>query len=281
MKTQLQALSRPISMLCDHLVKNGVRYVFVAGSSGSGKSVLASRLELELRARGESALMIPLDAFYKSFTEIPDLDKAGSKDWDHPDALNVKKIHEFLHTLSSNGCATLPYYSFELNTPLPDGKVLHVLEKTIFIIEGLHAFNPKVVPIDERANHLKIYVDTLLPQSPEFFDFKLFRTIVRDYELRGRPLAQTLRRWKYAAAALDLWITPLVNTQDPHLRFFNSFTLEEYQSLRPRALTLLIDALLQAKADYMEHTPAESSTLPYLGTIAHLLRICTTLDLST
>lgn len=161
---------------------------------------------------------------------------------------------------------------------MPEGKTLHATDNTVFLIEGLHAFNSDILPLSHDIPHLKIYVDTILPDSPEDFDFKLFRTIVRDYELRGRPLAQTLGRWKFDTDALHEWILPLVKNDDPALRFYNSFTLEEYASLRPRALTLLINAILQAKADFLEHTPIQQSTLPYLGTIANILRICTLND---
>ena len=271
-------LSRTVANLRREILQNKARYVLIAGSSGSGKSVLSSRLELELRACGKSALSISLDSFYKSLDEIPDSQEAEGKDWDHPGALSREKIQSFFHELAEKGQAELPYYSFELNAPLPQGKILKAQEDTVFLIEGLHSFNTDVLPLSQDIPHLKIYVDTILPDSPEDFDFKLFRTIVRDYELRGRPLAQTLRRWGFATKALQEWILPLVKAEDTSLRFYNSFTMEEYESLRPRALTLLLNALLQAKADFLEHTPLHASTLPYLGTIANILRICTVND---
>lgn len=275
LKSVLIPVSRTVASLRREILQIKARYVLIAGSSGSGKSVLSDRLELELRASGQSALSISLDCFYKPLEEIPNALTGDGKAWDHPEALSSEKLQQFLQEIVETGQADLPYYSFELNTPLPQGRSLRAKEDTVFIIEGLHAFNTTILPLSENIPHLKIYVDTILPEGPEDFDFKLFRTIVRDYELRGRPLAQTLGRWKFAVDALDQWIIPLVKEDDDSLRFYNSFTMEEYASLRPRALTLLLNSILQAKADFLENSPAQQSTLPYLGTIANILRICT------
>jgi uridine kinase len=267
-----------VQALTDEIVQKNIRFVTIAGSSGSGKSSLSNRLMLELSARGHQSVVISLDSFYRVLADIPIDIQTNKPDFDHPDALNHESIKSFFDQLLQQGQAQIPLYSFELNKPLSTSKPVSLQGISTIIIDGLHAFYQPLLPFVYNSTYLKIYVDAFVPQNNELFDFKLFRTIVRDYEVRGRALAQTLQRWHYAKRALSQWILPLVHVDDPQMRVYNSFTLQEFDSLRPRALALLLDALLQAKIDFLQNTALEKSTLNYLDVIATLLRVATISD---
>lgn len=107
LKNLLNPLSCTVASLRREILQIKAHYVLIEGSSDSGKSVLSDRLELELRASGQSSLSISLDAFYKPLDQIPDAQNGEGKEWDHPNALSSEKLQKFLQELVETGQAGL------------------------------------------------------------------------------------------------------------------------------------------------------------------------------
>lgn len=135
-----------------------------------------------------------------------------------------------------------PTYSFTTGTRVYRGTKLKLREKSILMIEGIHALNPELTRHIDDVYKYKVYVSALTSISLDNHnwipttDNRLLRRIIRDHRFRGYSAKDTIARWPSVRKGEDKWIFPYQETADV---MFNSALLYELAVLRRYAEPVL------------------------------------------
>jgi uridine kinase len=137
----------------------------------------------------------------------------------------------------------IPVFNFKTGRREWWGHKMQMTRDTVFIIEGLHALNPVLLPEGlDRHMVFKLYVSALLPLNLDDHNriptsyLRLLRRTVRDYETRGASVARTIGMWDSVRAGEERWIFPFQEEADV---IFNSSTLYELAVLKKHIFPLL------------------------------------------
>ena len=230
--------SAAADMVCDRDAK----MVMLAGPSSSGKTTSAHRLATQLRVHGKRPILISLDDYYRDRdTILPGPD--GKVDLEHINTIDTDLFAHHVEMLMKGETVYLPRFNFVSGKREQSDRALTMDESTVFVVEGLHALNPILLPqgIDENKV-FRMYVTPMLPLNLDDHNriptsmLRLLRRIVRDYQTRGASVEHTLSMWDSVRRGEKLWIFPFQENAD---LIFNSSTLYELSVLKHRIFPLL------------------------------------------
>ncbi len=242
------------SRVADLVCQRGAKAVMLAGPSSSGKTTSANRLATQLRVHGKKPILMSLDDYYLDRDKIapgPD----GKVDLEHINTLDTELFGQQLTQLLNGEEVEIPTFSFKLGKRVWNGHKMKMHRDTVFIIEGLHALNPMMLP-KGLDSHLifRLYVSPLLPLNLDDHNripssyLRQLRRIVRDYESRGTSVERTIEMWPSVRAGEEKWIYPFQENADV---IFNSSTLYELAVLKKHIFPLL-DAVQPEDPTYEE-----------------------------
>ena len=231
-----------------------IKTVMLAGPSSSGKTTSAKRLSIELMVLGIKPLAVSLDDYYVGKERTPK-DEKGDPDYECLEALDIPLLNEHLQALYRGEEITLPVYDFKTGSRREGGgRVIHLDDRAVLIVEGIHALNEALTPGIARNTRFKLYVSALtqlnlddhnrIPTS----DNRLLRRMVRDYQFRGKDAAGTIKMWPNVQAGERKHIFPFQNTADAA---FNSALDYELSVLKYYADPLL-RAVKPGQREYAE-----------------------------
>lgn len=225
------------NMLADlgNNIKNeieNIRLICIAGPSSSGKTTFCNRLRIELMSRGINPIMISMDDYYLSKTEIAKIQgKSDIKDLDleHINCLDINLFNQNLFDLINGEEVTLPKYNFKTGKREP-GITLKISDSTPIMIEGIHALNELLTSSIPKHQKYKVYIapqiqiniDDHSPLSTT--DLRLIRRIVRDKEFRNCPPEETISMWQSVRNGEFKWIYP--NQEGANFVFNSELTYE-------------------------------------------------------
>ncbi len=219
----------------DANVGRGARLVLVSGPSSSGKTTFAKRLGIQLRILGLKPVMISLDDYFVDREHTPK-DEHGEYDYEALEAIDVATFNDHLQRLMAGESVDIPRYDFITGKRQWHESPLHLDERSVLVIEGIHGLNPNLTPgLDENIK-FKIYISALTSISMDDLtriattDNRLLRRITRDYNTRGSNATDTLRRWESVRRGEDKHIFPYQENADA---MFNSSLFYEISVLRP------------------------------------------------
>ena len=136
----------------------------------------------------------------------------------------------------------IPTFDFKKGDPYFSGKKLKLGPRSILVVEGIHALNPKLTAEIAEELKYKVYVSALTQLSIDDqniihgTDNRLVRRIVRDNNFRGWNAYETLRRWPEVVRGERKHIFPY---QENANVMFNSALLYELGVLKLFAEPLL------------------------------------------
>ena len=224
---QLEELSNIISS------HHNIRLIAIAGPSSSGKTTFSKRLDLALRDKGLSPLMISIDNYYLPVNQAP-VDEFGKPDLEHVESLDIELFNQNIKDLIAGKEVMLPYYDFLVKKrKMTD--TFSIDEKTPIIIEGIHALNDilsKSIPNDKK---FKIYISPFTQINIDYnnpinlTDLRLLRRIVRDLQFRNTTPEETLDMWPSVRRGEYRWIYPHIENAD---YIFNSELTYEFAVLK-------------------------------------------------
>ena len=151
--------------------------VGIAGASASGKSLIASTIYNELRAKvGDHQIgVITEDSYYKDQSHLT-MEERVKTNYDHPSALDHELLCEHLEQLMRGEAVDIPTYSYTEHTRT---SVVDVMTpKKVIILEGILLLTD---PRLRNLMHASVFMDTPL-------DICLLRRAKRDVEERGRTM---------------------------------------------------------------------------------------------
>jgi uridine kinase len=218
-----------------------VKLVLIAGPSSSGKPTFSRRLSVQLAACGIWPMPISMDDYVVD-RELTPRDEKGEYDFESVDALNLPLLQQHLQALFDGEEVELPRYNFHTGKSEKSGQRLKITRRTVIVMEGIHALNPKLTESISDLLKYKVYVSaltTILLDNHNYIpttDNRLLRRIIRDHKYRSYSAYDTIHRWPSVRAGENKWIFPFQENADA---MFNSALLFELACLRDQALALL------------------------------------------
>lgn len=240
MAEALQA--KKIAKLADKIIGNdGIKVVFIAGPSSSGKTTFAQKLCIQLQVMGKRPIKISLDDYYLTREQIP-VDGNGGKDYEALQALDTARFTQDLRDLYDGKEVDLPHFDFKHNRRYFLERPIHLDRHSILVIEGIHGLNPALVPRIDQETTFRIYISALTQLNLDDHnrvsttDNRILRRLVRDSRTRGVSAETTLSMWPSVQRGENLHIFPYQNNADVML---NSALDYELGVLAPFAQPLL------------------------------------------
>ena len=218
------------------------RIVLISGPSSSGKTTFCKRLSVQLMTNGLTPVMMSLDDYFVDRHVTP-RDEKGDYDYESLYALDLDLLNQQLKQLLEGQEVQLPKYNFQTGKSEKNGgKKLHLGEKEVLVVEGIHALNPLLTAEIPEEMKFRIYASaltTILLDDHNYIpttDNRLLRRIVRDHKYRGCSAQETIRRWPSVRAGEKKWIFPYQENAD---MMFNTAMFFELAVIREQALPLL------------------------------------------
>ena len=204
----------------DAIIERRARAVMIAGPSSSGKTTSANRIATQLRAEGIDPIMISLDDYYCDRQFCP-RDEKGELDFEHINALDIKRFNHDLKLLMAGEEVEPPVFDFVEGRPKESGRVIKCEKDQLLIIEGIHGLNPMMLGEDIDVERVfRVYVSALTTINLDDHnrvrttDLRILRRLVRDYETRGASREMTLSRWPSVRRGEKRWIFPFQEQAD-------------------------------------------------------------------
>jgi len=233
---------KKVARIADEIVSRPhVRFVFIAGPSSSGKTTFSMRLGIQLKVLGKRPIEISLDNYFVNREETP-RDEHGEYDFESIDAIDIKLFNQNLLDLLAGQEVEVPSFSFDTGKRFFSGRKFKANAETIFIIEGIHALNPKLSNKIALENKFRIYISALTQLAIDKHnripstDNRLIRRIVRDFQYRSYSATATLNRWASVRRGEEQNIFPFQEEADI---MFNSALLYELGVLKTFAEPIL------------------------------------------
>ncbi|MDO5015238.1 MAG: hypothetical protein Q4E28_04730 [Clostridia bacterium] len=218
-----------------------IKIILLAGPSSSGKTTSSKLLTQMLRDKNKSSFVISLDDFYKNRQDIP-ADKNGEQDFETVDALDLVLLEHTLSDIMNYKTTKIPIFDFKKGARSTECMEISPHKDDIFIIEGLHALNPKITSLVPKTALLKLYisVDTGIENKNENLftgrQIRFIRRMLRDFTHRSAHANLTFKMWESVRAGEDKYLYPYKYEAD---EFINSFHPYEICIYKNRALDML------------------------------------------
>lgn len=220
---------------------NPVKLVLITGPSSSGKSTVCKRLSVQLKACGLHPISFSTDDYFVNRVDTPKLPD-GSYDFDNFDTVDHEYLQKDLVKLLDGEEVEVPEYNFVTGRREFNGKNLKLGERSVLLIEGLHALNPRLTEKVPEKEKFRIFINTITSISLDCHnciptsDNRLLRRIVRDYLKGAFTARESIANWPNVRRAEVKWIYPFQENADV---LFNSAYLVEFAVLRTHAERIL------------------------------------------
>ena len=210
--------------------RGSVKIVFIAGPSSSGKTSSSKRLALQCRNLGLNPKVIELDNYFVEREQTP-RDENGEYDFECLGAMDLKLLGEQLNALLEGKEVEIPRFDFKEGRKLFEGKMMHLQDKDILIMEGIHALNPAMIPDVDSSKVFRVYVSALTSLSLDennnisTSDNRMLRRMIRDNRTRGIIPEETITRWASVRRGENRNIFPFQENADAVLNSAHIFEL--------------------------------------------------------
>lgn len=221
--------------------ERGVRMVLISGPSSSGKTTFSKRIGVQLRVRGYDPVLIALDDYFVDRDKTP-LDESGKPDFEAIEAIDLVTLNDHLKRLTAGESVEIPRYDFITGKRQWHEKPLQLTDRSILILEGIHALNPRLTQSVPDGQKFKIYISCFTSVSMDnssripTTDNRLLRRSIRDNATRGHSLMQTFNMWPSVRRGEEKHIFPY---QENANVMFNSSLFYEISVLKAIAEPLL------------------------------------------
>ena len=234
-------LARIADTIADANRERGLRLVLISGPSSSGKTTTSKRLGVQLRVLGLHPVLISTDDYFVNREETP-RDEKGDYDFEALEAIDLARLNEDLGKLMAGESVDIPRFDFISGTRKWHDAPLQLDDRSILIMEGIHALNPRLTPSIPDSAKFRIYASCLTSMAMDntsrihTTDNRLLRRMIRDNATRGTGAADTIARWPSVRRGEERHIFPYQEEADV---MFNSSLFYELAVLKPFATPLL------------------------------------------
>ena len=221
--------------------ERGVRMALISGPSSSGKTTFSKRLGVQLRVLGLDPVLIALDDYFVDRDKTP-LGEDGKPDFEALEAIDLVTLNDHLRRLTAGESVEIPRYDFISGKRQWHEKPLKLTDRSILIMEGIHALNPNLTPGVADGQKFKIYISCFTSVAMDNFsripttDNRMLRRTIRDNATRGNDALKTLTMWPAVRRGEEKHIFPY---QENANVMFNSSLFYELSVLRAIAEPVL------------------------------------------
>ena len=221
--------------------ERGVRMVLISGPSSSGKTTFSKRLGVQLRVLGLDPVLIALDNYFVDRDKTP-LDEEGKPDFEALEAIDLATLNDHLKLLDAGESVEIPRYDFISGKRQWHEKPLQLSDRSVLIMEGIHALNPRLTPGLADGQKFKIYISCFTSVAMDNYsriptsDNRMLRRTIRDHATRGNNALRTLEMWPSVRRGEERNIFPY---QENANVMFNSSLFYEISVLRALAEPVL------------------------------------------
>ena len=230
---------RKLSQIADAIYEanatRGVRLALISGPSSSGKTTTAKRLGVHLHLLGLNPVLISLDDYFVEREQTP-RDENGEYDYEALEAIDLAQLNDHLRRLAAGESVEIPRYDFITGKRQWHENPLQLDERSVLIMEGIHALNPNLTPSVPEDAKFKIYISCFTSVAMDNLsristsDNRMLRRITRDYATRGNNALATLSRWGSVRRGEEKHIFPYQENADV---MFNTSLFYEISVIRP------------------------------------------------
>ncbi len=219
----------------------GGKMVLLSGPSSSGKTTTSKRLAVHLQVLGLEPVLISLDDYFIDRDKTP-RDEDGKYDFEALEAINIPLFNDQLSLLLKGESITPPRYNFIAGKSEWHTSPLQLNPRSVLIIEGIHALNPRLITLKESPLNYKIYVSCLTSIALDEHsristsDNRLLRRLTRDFVQRGKDGQATIAQWPSVRRGEEQHIFPYQEQADV---IINSSLIYEISVIRPFAEKIL------------------------------------------
>lgn len=221
--------------------ENPVRLVLITGPTSSGKSTFCKRLSIQLKACGLHPVSFSTDDYFVNRLDSPKLPD-GSFDFDNFDTVDHDYLQKDLVKLLAGEEVEVPEFNFVTGLREFNGKTLKLGDRSVLLLEGIHALNPRLSDQVPDKDKFRIFINTITSISLDSHnciptsDNRLLRRIVRDFLKGAFTARETIANWPNVRRSEVRWIYPFQEEADV---LFNSAYLAEFAVLRTHAERIL------------------------------------------
>ena len=234
---------RAYAKIADKIYENRgtKRIVMIAGPSSSGKTSSSLRIALQCKVLGLKPKVIELDNYFVNRDKTP-IDEDGKQDFESLHAMDLEFLNTQLNELLDGKEVEIPKYDFKTGSRIFVGNKLHLEEKDILIMEGIHALNPEMTSAVDNSRIFRVYASALTSLNIDenvnlsTSDNRLLRRMVRDNRVRNTTPEDTILRWNSVRRGETRNIFPFQENADA---LFNSALIFELPMLKYYAEPLL------------------------------------------
>lgn len=255
---------KKIAQIADEICSKlpDLKLVLIAGPSSAGKTTFSKRLQIQLKVNGLKPIVIEMDDYFLP-PEYISRDEFGNYDFDNPNAVDKDLLNEHLNIIMNGGEVELPKYNFQKKRREKSGRIVKLGERSIVVMEGIHALNSDMTSLVPGYMKYHIFVSALTHLNIDnqnrvpTTDSRLIRRIVRDSIFRGYGVIDSIRQWPSVRRAEDQYIFP---TQEKADVMFNSALVYEFSILKTFA-----EPMLKAIPPYYPEYPEAKRLLDILS----------------
>ncbi len=244
---------KKITEIANMITEQGKRLVLIAGPSSSGKTTFAKRLCIHLRVNGCKALYMGTDDYFVDREEL-EPDENGEIDYENLNAVDTKLFNDNMRDLLAGKEVDIPEFDFIEGKKLFGKRKTRIDDKTVLVIEGIHALNKVLTSEISKSDKFKIYISPLTGLNIDAHnrvpttDMRLLRRIVRDERTRGRDAAETIADWPKVRRGEDRNIFRYNDEADV---MFNSHHVYEIAALK-KYVEPLLKKITREQTEYAE-----------------------------
>lgn len=221
--------------------ERGLRLILISGPSSSGKTTTSKRLGIQLRVLGLHPVLVSTDDYFVNREDTP-RDENGDYDFESLEAIDLASLNDHLGRLLAGESVEIPRFDFISGTRQWHDKPLKLDDRSVLIMEGIHALNPRLTPSVPDSAKFKIYASCFTSVALDSVsriyttDNRLLRRMIRDNATRGTSAADTIMRWPSVRNGEEKHIFPFQEEAD---FMFNTSLFYEIPVLKPFAVPLL------------------------------------------
>ena len=234
-----------LSNMADQISKarreSGLRLILISGPSSSGKTTTSKRLGVQLQVLGLHPVLISTDDYFVNREDTP-RDENGDYDFEALEAIDLARLNKDLAELMEGKSVEIPRFDFVTGTRQWHDTPLRLDDRSVLIMEGIHALNPRLTPSIPAEAKFRIYASCFTSIAMDnttrihTTDNRLLRRMIRDNATRGTSATDTIARWESVRRGEERHIFPYQEEADV---MFNSSLFYEISVLKPFAEPLL------------------------------------------
>ena len=218
-----------------------IKVILITGPSSSGKTTTSKKITLYLKGLGLNTIPISIDDFYTDMDKRVK-DENGNPEFERISAIDTKLFNKVISELLDGKEVNLPIYNFASGKQEVSKDVTKLGEKTVLVVEVIHAFHEQLTEMIPDKNKFKIFIAPLTPLNIDNHniikndDNRLLRRIIRDNRTRGKTSSETLALWHNVRKAEEEMLFPYMKDAD---EIFNTNLIYELSVLKTYAEPLL------------------------------------------